>query len=107
MRNLIQKGETINFAAPAGGVASGDFALVGALYGVAVTALAATVSGPFVTRGLFALPKAAGAAWSQGDQLYWDNVAKNFTKTAGGNTAIGAAGEAAQAADVVGTVFLR
>lgn len=46
-------------------------------------------------------PKAAGAAWSVGDALYWDDTAKNFTKTASGNTLCAYALAAALTADTV------
>lgn len=48
------------------------------------------------------VPKATGAAWSVGDALYWDDAAKNFTKTSAGNTACGYALAAAQSADAIG-----
>ena len=46
-------------------------------------------------------PKAAGAAWSVGDALYWDDVAKAFTKTSAGNVLCGYALAAAASADTV------
>lgn len=52
------------------------------------------------------MPKAAGEAWVQGDALYWNNTNKNFTKTAAGASLAGAAEEAADSADTVGTVLL-
>lgn len=46
-------------------------------------------------------PKVAAQAWSVGQVLYWDDVAKNFTTTAAGNTKCGHVLQAALAADVV------
>lgn len=46
-------------------------------------------------------PKAAGAAWSIGDSLYWDDTAKNFTKTSASNTLCGYALAPAASADTV------
>lgn len=46
-------------------------------------------------------PKAAGTAWSVSDALYWDDAAKNFTKTSAGNTLCGYALAAAASADTV------
>lgn len=51
--------------------------------------------------------KATGAAWSVGDLLYWDDTAKNLTKTVGSNTKVGYCLEAALSADAVsGKVLL-
>lgn len=107
MKNKISKGDVLEFPAPAGGILSGAFAMVGALYGVAVKDGADGVVTPFDPRGVFSLPKETGAAWSAGDQLYWDATNKRFTKTSSGNTAVGVAYVAAQSADAVGNVFLR
>ena len=46
-------------------------------------------------------PKVAAQAWSVGQVLYWDDVAKNFTTTSAGNTKCGHVLQAALAADVV------
>lgn len=107
MKNKLSRGEVLEFPAPAGGVVSGDFAMVGALFGVAVVAAAQTVVTPFDPRGVFSLPKETGATWSVGDQLYWDAANKRFTKTSAGNVACGVAYAAAASPDATGSVFLR
>lgn len=45
--------------------------------------------------------KVSGTAFAVGDKLYWDDAAKNVTKTATDNTAIGYAIEPAASADTV------
>lgn len=51
--------------------------------------------------------KATGAAWAVGDLLYWDDAAKNLTKTVGSNTKVGYCLEAALSGDTVsGKVLL-
>ena len=106
MENNVKHGDTLTVTAPAGGVTSGQAVLIGAaLFGVCVTDAAAGADVEIKTTGVFEdVPKAAGAAWVQGDILYWDAAAKNFTKTATANTRVGVAVAAAASGDAVGTV---
>ena len=87
MKNSIQEGEVLALAAPYA-VASGGGALIGAIFGVAVTALANAEVGSFQLEGVYTLPKATGAA-TLGAKAYWDNTNKNVTATATSNTLIG------------------
>ena len=87
MKNYIQEGDTLPFAAPYA-VASGGGALIGAVFGVALTDLANAEVGNFALEGVFTLPKATGAA-TLGAKAYWDNTNKNVTATASGHTLIG------------------
>jgi predicted RecA/RadA family phage recombinase len=105
MKNYLETGDTVVVTAPEA-VDSGEFIVKGALYGVA--AGAADIGSDVVLKrfGVFELPKATGAAWVQGDRLYWDAGAKNFTKAAGTNQPIGVAFSAAAIGDVVGEVLL-
>ena len=88
MKNSFQEGDRIALAAPYA-VSSGGGALIGAIFGVAVTDLANTEIGTFALEGVFALPKATGAAATLGAKCYWDNTNKNVTATVGSNTLIG------------------
>lgn len=107
MINFKSKGDNLTVAAPYN-VASGEPFLVGAaLFGIAVKAALSGALVAMVREGEFTnVPKAAGAAWVVGDILYWDPVAKNFTKTAAANTRVGVATIAAATGDLVGTVYL-
>lgn len=87
MKNSIQEGDTLPFAAPYA-VASGGGALIGSVFGVAINALANAEVGSFELEGVFTLPKATGAA-TVGAKAYWDNTNKNVTATVGSNTLIG------------------
>lgn len=91
MRNYVQPGDTITFAAPAGGLASGAGTLIGALFGVAAADAAAGADVELVTRGVFDLPKAAGVDFAAGEKAYWSTAAKAVTDIAAGNTLIGVA----------------
>jgi predicted RecA/RadA family phage recombinase len=87
VKNSIQEGEVLALAAPYA-VASGGGALIGAIFGVAVTALANAEVGSFQLCGVYTLPKASGAA-TLGAKAYWDNTNKNVTATSTSNTLIG------------------
>ena len=104
-RNYVQPGETLTLPAPRA-LASGDGFVVGALFAVALAA--AAIGKPVEGRrvDVFDLTKAAGAAWTAGQKVYWDNTAFNVTTTAGGNTLIGVATQAAASAAIVGRVLL-
>jgi predicted RecA/RadA family phage recombinase len=104
-RNFVQPGETITLTAPRA-LASGDGFMVGSIFAVALAA--AAIGKPVEARrvGVWDLTKAAGAAWTPGQKLYWDNTAFNVTATAGTNAVIGAAAQAAASASVVGRVLL-
>jgi predicted RecA/RadA family phage recombinase len=41
--------------------------------------------------GVFDLKKTASQSWTVGDKVYWDNTAREVTKTGTGNTLIGVA----------------
>jgi predicted RecA/RadA family phage recombinase len=107
-RNFVQTGRAITLIAPYD-VSSGDGLLVGAIFGVASgdAAIGAEVEADLV--GVFDLKKAASQAWTIGDKIYWDNTNKETTKTATGNTLIGAAVAAVGngAAETIGRVRLN
>lgn len=105
MKNFVQPGSTVTLTAPAGGVVGGNAYLIGGLFVVAV--FTAADGKPFAgkTIGVFDLPKTAGQAVSEAAALYWDNTNKVLTTTVGSNTKVGAAIQAALAADA--TVLIR
>ena len=108
MKNYVQPGNTITLTAPYA-VSSGDGLLVGAIFGVA--AGTAIVGDPVETalEGVYDLKKVASQAWAAGDRIYWDNTARQTTKTLTSNTLIGVATEAVAggATDLIGRVRLN
>ncbi len=106
MKNFVQEGRTITLTAPVA-VSSGGGLLVGSIFGVARGDAAIGANVDALVEGVFDLAKVAAQAWTQGAKIYWDNVAKNCTTVAAGNTLIGAATEAAAAADATGRVRLN
>ncbi|MDQ2084705.1 DUF2190 family protein [Xanthobacteraceae bacterium Astr-EGSB] len=105
MNNFIETGDTVVVTAPEA-ADSGEFLVVGALFGVAAAAADSGAEVVLKRTGVFELPKATGAAWVQGDRLYWDATAKKFTKTASNNQPIGVAWAAAGSSDATGQVLL-
>lgn len=105
MKNFVQKGDTLTLVAPYA-VTSGGGLLVGSIFGVAATAAALGASVDADVVGVFDLAKATGAAWTQGQKIYWDDTAKNCTGTVGTNKLIGVATQAAASGDTVGRVRL-
>jgi predicted RecA/RadA family phage recombinase len=105
MKNSIQEGEVLALAAPYA-VASGGGALIGAIFGVAVTALANGEVGSFQLEGVYNLPKASGAA-TLGQRAYWDNTNKVVTATVGSNTLVGVFTAAYASGDTLANVRLN
>jgi len=106
MKNYVQKGDVLPFAAPYA-VAAGDGALIGALFGVAVNGLGNGETGDFLLDGVFDLKKEAALAISTvGARVFWDNSAKCVTTTTTSNYCIGYAVVAALAGDATVRVKL-
>ena len=95
MQNYILKGDVITVAAPAGGIASGEAAIIGNIFGIA--AYSADVGEPveLATTGVYQLPKATAAVLTVGARVAWDNTAKNINAPGAGRFPVGVATEAA------------
>lgn len=105
MRNFVSEGVALDLTAPAA-VTAGDPVKVGGL--IVVPAADAASGDTFVgyVHGVFDVDKATGAAWAEGDTLYWDDTAKKFTKTTTSNTKCAVAVAAAASGDTTGRVKL-
>ncbi len=108
MKNYVQPGNTITLTAPYA-VASGDGLLVGSIFGVAAGTAALGEAVEAALTGVYDLKKVASQAWAAGDKVYWDNTAKEATKTTTSNTLIGVAvvAVAGGAGDTIGRVRLN
>lgn len=108
MKNYIRPGTSMKFTAPSGGVVSGTAYLIGALLVVAIKSVAQGLPFEGTTVGVFTLPKATGATWSEGQLLYWDTANGNLV-TAASATArrVGCAAAAAASNDTSGPVRLH
>lgn len=106
MKNYVQKGDVLTFTAAAD-LSSGAVVKIGSLIGIVCADVKSGAQGEANLCGIYSgLAKAAGAAWAQGDMLYWDATNSVFTKTASSNTFAGYAAAAAQTADTSGSVLL-
>lgn len=106
MKKFVQEGNALDLTAPAGGVVSGTFYKIGSIIAIAAATVAAGLPFAGWTEGVYDAPKATGTAWAEGDTVYWDDAAKNFTKTATANTKAGVAVAAAAAGDTEGRIKL-
>ncbi|HUU24084.1 MAG TPA: DUF2190 family protein [Methyloceanibacter sp.] len=82
MKNFVQPGDTITVIAPAGGLLSGDGAMIGDIFGVASYDAIATAEVELVTEGVFTLPKSAGVI-AEGAQVWWDDSGKAISNVTG------------------------
>ncbi len=107
MTNFVQDGAVILWAnSTSTDVSAGDVVLVGTIVGIAITDIAAGASGSLKVTGVFTLAGAAGA-WTQGDAVYWDASASDFTKTSSGNTKAGIAWADKASATTTGNVLIN
>ncbi|WP_057093055.1 DUF2190 family protein [Comamonas thiooxydans] len=99
MRNYVQPGNVIEVAAAAAAVAPGQVVVIGAILAIANGSAAAGESYNATRGGVFELPKVGGAAFTQGQPLYWDATAGAFagsgTPAAGDVTGAAVAWESA------------
>lgn len=106
MTNFVQDGETIEYSNTGTAITAGSVVVIGKLLGIAATDIAATTGvGTVCLEGVFKLAKNTSTAITQGDQLFWDNTAKEITKV-GTDLPIGTAHESALAADTTVNVNL-
>jgi predicted RecA/RadA family phage recombinase len=105
MQNFVQPGNTVTVPSRSGGIKSGEGMLAGKLFGVAAYDALEGADVELDLVGVFDLPKstAGGSGIDARAAVYWDDTAKVVTKTAAGNTHIGAS--LAAAAD--GTALVR
>lgn len=108
MKNEIQHGEYMTLTAPYAR-SSGEGALVGSLFGVAVADVANGDEGVFCTEGVFTLAKATGASTggAQGAKAYWVAASKSVSAASSGNTLIGCFGATCADGDATCSVRLN
>jgi predicted RecA/RadA family phage recombinase len=102
-QNYIQPGDVIEITAGAT-ITSGQMVKVGAIVGVALNSATSGQTVRVRLKGVFNLPKAAGAI-TVGALVYLVEANGNLSTTASGNTAVGHAVKAAASGDA--TVEVR
>lgn len=106
MKNWLQPGNTLTLIAPYD-VTSGAGLQVGSIFGVASFDATEGAEVEAAVVGVFALARETGAPWSQGDPVYWDNVARRATHESEDNVLIGVATAPAGNDDETGAVRLN
>jgi predicted RecA/RadA family phage recombinase len=104
-KNYIQPGRTVTFTAPYQRN-SGEGALIGAIFGVALQTVANAARGEFAIEGVWDITKTAAQVFAEGALVYWDNAAKSVTSV-NTNTRIGVATVAAAGGDATARVRLN
>ena len=105
-KNYVQPGRTVTFTAPYQRN-SGEGALLGAIFGVALQTLANAVRGEFAIEGVWDITKTAAQTFAEGALVYWDNTAKSVTSVSAANTRIGVATAVAAGGDATARVRLN
>lgn len=104
--NYVQPGDVLDLTAPYQRN-TGQGALIGAIFGVALSTVANAAVGQFSVVGVWTLAKTSAQAWTEGALIYWDNTAKECTTVSTSNTRIGVAAAAAANPSSTGRVRLN
>ena len=91
MKNYVQPGEILEFTAPAGGVVAGTAVKIGDLLVVPTMSAADGAKFTGIRTGVVEHAKLAAQAWTEGQQVNWDNTNKRFTTVTTGNFRAGVA----------------
>jgi predicted RecA/RadA family phage recombinase len=106
MRTYVEVGEALEYTAPAGGVTSGTGVKIGDL--LVIATVTAAVGEKFVglRLGVVEHAKLSAQAWTEGQQVNWDNTNLRFTTVTTGNFKAGVAAAAAANPSATGKVVL-
>jgi predicted RecA/RadA family phage recombinase len=89
MKNFVQPGNNITVPAAPYALTAGQGALLGALFGVALTDAASGAEAVLATTGVYTLTALGTDTAAVGTRIYWDNTNRRCTTTLTGNTLIG------------------
>lgn len=78
MKNYVQPGDNVTVAATFE-TASGDFVMIGKLYGFAVMAAETGEMVAISRKGVYTVAKPSLETWSVGDEVKFDSVTETFT----------------------------
>lgn len=106
MKTFVRKGELMPFTAPAGGVTAGTGVKIGDL--LVIPTVDAAVGASFVglAEGVVDHAKNGAEAWTEGQQVNWDDTNKVFTTATTGNYKAGVAAAVAANPSTTGRVRL-
>ncbi len=105
-KTFVQEGNVLEFTAPAGGVVSGTCVKIGDALVLALETAAAGVKFRGARTGVIEHAKLSAQAWTEGQQVNWDDTNKRFTTVTTGNFRAGYAAAAAANPTATGKVVL-
>lgn len=105
MKTFIQPGNIITVTTPVGGITAGQGLLIGGLFGIATSDALQGDGVEIAVTGVFDMPKASTAVIAQGDQVAWDDTAKEIVLPGVGLFPVGIATTAA--GNGVATISVR
>lgn len=106
MKGFVQEGKVLEFTAPVGGVTAGTGVKIGDILVIPTFSAAAGAKFTGVRAGVVYHDKNDAEAWTEGQQLNWDDTNKRFTTTTTGNYKGGCAAQAAANPTTHGYVLL-
>ena len=106
MKTNIQEGNVLEFVAPAAGVTAGTGVKMGDLLVIALDTAAVGVKFRGQRTGVVEHAKLSAQAWTEGQQVNWDDTNKRFTTVTTGNFRAGVALAVAANPTATGKVVL-
>ncbi len=106
MKSFVQEGDVLEFTAPTGGVTSGTGVKIGDLLVIALDTKLQTEKFRGIRVGVVEHAKLSAQAWTEGQQVNWDNTNLRFTTVTTGNFKAGVAAAAAANPSATGKVLL-
>lgn len=106
MKTFSQEGEVLTFIAPSPGVVAGTGVKMGDLLVIPTITAATGVAFTGVRAGIVEHAKLSAQAWTEGQQVNWDDTNKRFTTVTTGNFRAGVAYKVAVNPSATGFVLL-
>ena len=106
MKTYSQDGETLTFTAVSPGAVSGTGQKIGDILVIATMTAATGVLFTGQRTGVVTHAKVSAQAWTEGQQINWDNTARLMTTVTTGNFKVGVAAAAAANPSATGVVVL-
>ena len=106
MKTYVQPGEVLEFTAVAPGAVSGTGQKIGDILVIATTTVATGGKFNGIRTGVVEHAKLSAQAWTEGQQVNWDDTNKRFTTVTTGNFRAGVAYKVAANPSATGFVVL-
>lgn len=106
MKTFVEEGVVLEFTAPSGGVTAGTGVKIGDILVIPLVTAAEAAKFNGLVRGVVTHAKVSAQAWTEGQQVNWDDSAKNFTTVTTGKYKAGVALKVADNPSATGYVFL-